>query len=146
MSITVPYDNQSAHAELSAHLQAAIAKVHAAYWAMKSIGSDDDATGGITDADWLGQIADLLAELDPETRSARCPECGGSQLVFCEEVNIHYPLTNADAERWWFGGRSEAQETGHWRIECNGCGHELRTAAEARGFEHVRVIVDGESY
>ena len=47
----------------------------------------------ITDVDWLHQIAELLGELDPEIRSARCPECGSSQLVYCEEGNLHYRMT-----------------------------------------------------
>lgn len=57
--------------------------------------------------DSLVQIAQLSAELDPQTRSPRCPECGASQLVYCEESHHHYCLADADKAHWWFGGASE---------------------------------------
>jgi hypothetical protein len=139
MSIT--HDEMSPNARLSAHLQIAIGHIEAAA-AMKSISAYDDPADGITDADWLHQIAELLQELDPETRSARWPDCGGSQLIFCEEVNLHHRLIDAGSDVWRFGGDSDPQETGHWRIECASCGHELCTESEARGFGAVQVICD----
>jgi DNA-directed RNA polymerase subunit RPC12/RpoP len=139
MSIT--HFEQSPDARVSANLQIAIGHIEAAAWAMKSMTTYDDPADGITDADWLHQIAELLGELDPRTRSARCPECGGSQLIYCEEVNMHYRLTNADATNWRFGD-GDPQETGHWRIECSACGHELRTASEPRSFDSINVICD----
>jgi hypothetical protein len=129
----------SPESRLSANLQIAIGHIEAAVWAMKDTTTYDDPADGITDADWLQQIAELLAELDPATRSARCPECGGSQLIYCEEVNLHYRLIDADATSWRFGGDSDPHETGHWRIECSGCSHELCTASESRGFGGVEV-------
>jgi hypothetical protein len=66
----------------------------------------------------------------------------GSQLVICEEVNLHYKLIDANHTTWRFGGDSDPQETGHWRVECSGCGHELCTASEDRGFASVKVICD----
>jgi hypothetical protein len=143
MSISsITHDELSPDARLSANLKIAIGHIEAAAWAMKSITTYDDPADGITDADWLFQIAELLSELDPETRSARCPECGGSQLIYCEEVNLHYKLIDANATSWRFGGDSDPHETGHWRIECSTCGHELRTASEPRGLDSVNVICD----
>jgi len=135
-------DEQSPEARLSANLQIAIGHIEAAAWAMKSITTYDSPANGTTDVDWLWQIAELLGELDPETRSAHCPECGGSQLIYCEEVNLHHKLIDANATSWRFSGDSDPQETGHWRIECGSCSHELCTASEARGFDSINVICD----
>jgi ribosomal protein S27E len=140
MSIT--HEELTPDARLSANLQIAIGHIEAAVWAMRSMTTYNDPADGITDVDWLQQIAELLGELNPETRSARCPECGGSQLIYCEEVNLHYRLIDANATSWRFGGDSDPQETGHWRIECSGCGHELCTASEPRDFWDVEVICD----
>jgi hypothetical protein len=38
-------------------------------------------------------------------------------LVFCEEVNLHYKLIDANHTTWRFGGDSDPQETGHWRVD-----------------------------
>ena len=140
MSIT--HTELSPESRLSANLQIAISHVEAAIWAMRSMTTDNAPPDGITDLDWLQQVAELLSELDRQTRSPHCPKCGGSQLIYCEEVNMHYRLTNADATSWRFGGDGDPQETGHWRIECSTCGHELRTASEARGFDNINVICD----
>src|SRR5438034_442379 len=73
-------------------------------WAMKSMTTYADAADGLAEADRLQQIVELLGELDPRTRSARCAECGASQFIYCEEVNMQYRLTNADATSLLFGG------------------------------------------
>jgi ribosomal protein S27E len=140
MSIT--HFEQSPDSRVSANLQIAIGHIEAAAWVIKSMTTYDDPAGGITDANWLQQIAELLEELDPQTRSPRCPQCGGSQLIYCEEVNLHYRLIDADATSWRFSGDSDPHGTGHWRIECSGCGHELCTASESRGFGGIEVICD----
>jgi hypothetical protein len=143
MSIpSITHDELAPDARLSANLKIAIGHIEAAAWAMRSISTYNDPGKGITDADWLWQIAELLGELDPGTRSAHCPQCGGSQLIYCEEVNLHHKLIDANATSWRFGGDSDPQETGHWRIECSGCGHELCTASEPRGFDSINVICD----
>jgi ribosomal protein S27E len=136
------HDELSPEARLSSNLQIAIGHIEAAVWAVKGMTTYDDPANGITDADWLQQIAELLIELNPATRSARCPECGGSQLVFCEEVNLHYKLIDVNHTTWRFGSDSQPNETGHWRVECSGCGHELCTASESRGFAGVQVVCD----
>lgn len=143
MSISsITHEELSPEDRLSANLKIAIGHIEAAAWAMRSITAYADPANGITDADWLGQIAELLGELNPETRSAHCPECGSSQLIYCEEVNLHHKLIDASATSWRFGGDSDPQETGHWRIECGGCGHELCTASEPRGLDSINVICD----
>ena len=98
MSIT--HFEQSPDSRVSANLQIAIGHIEAAAWAMKSTATYDDPADGTTDADWLHQIAELLGELDPETRSAHCPDCGGSQLIFTELLHMHYRLTDADTTHW----------------------------------------------
>jgi len=98
MSITSDtHDEQSPEARLSANLQIAIDHIEAA------------------DVDWLWQIAELLGELDPETRSAHCPECSGSQLIFTELVYMHHKITDADATHWQFAGDGD-----QWRLEACG--------------------------
>jgi hypothetical protein len=134
-------DQQSLESKLSAQLVTAIEAVSEAFWTMRSMTAYDDSANGITDADWLGQIVELLAELDPKTRSPRCPKCNGSQLIFCEEIRMHYRLTDAEPEEWRFGGAGETVETGRWYIECETCGHELRTASEHRGF-NLRILCE----
>ena len=116
MSITSDtHDEQSPEARLSANLQIAIGHIEAAAWAMKSITTYNDPANGITDVDWLWQIAELLGELDPETRSAHCPECSGSQLIFTELVYMHHKITDADATHWQFAGDGD-----QWRLEACG--------------------------
>jgi hypothetical protein len=86
MSITsITHDELSSEAKLSANLKVAIGHIEAAAWVMKRTAYQDPG-GGITDADWLFQIVELLKELDPQTRIAHCPECGSSQLLFTELV------------------------------------------------------------
>jgi hypothetical protein len=85
----ITHDELSPDARLSANLKIAIGHIEAAAWAMQSISTYNDPANGITDADWLRQIAELLGELNPETRSAHCPECGDSQLIFTELVYTH---------------------------------------------------------
>jgi hypothetical protein len=140
MSVSSTTHEQSPDTRLSANLQIAIGHIEAAAWAMKNITYNDPADG-IADADWLFQIVELLKELDPTTRSARCPECGGSQLIYCEEVNLHHKLIDANETSWRFSGDSDPQETDHWRIECASCDHELCTASEPRGFAGIGVEV-----
>ena len=94
MSIT--HNDLSSETRLSTNLHAAIDHVQAAAAALKSITTYHDPANGITDADWLEQIAELLMELNPATRGARCPECGSGQLIYCKEVNLHYPLIEAN--------------------------------------------------
>jgi hypothetical protein len=143
MSIpSITHDELSPDARLSANLKIAISHIEAAAWAMRSMATYDDPANGITDADWLWQIAELLGELDPETRSARCPECGSSQLIYCEEVNLHHKLIDANATSWRFSGNSDPHETGYWRIECSSCDHQLCTSFEPEGFANVQVIID----
>ena len=89
------------------------------------------------------QIVELLGELNPETRSAHCPECGDSQLIFTELVYMHHKI--ADATHWWFGGDGDIQGTNSWRVQCSSCSHVLRTATEANGFEDIAVVCDGEA-
>ena len=140
--MSIAHEDLSPQSRLSANLQIAVDHIEAAIWSLKGVTTYDDPANGITDADWLQQIAELLGELDPQTRSARCPECGGSQLIYCEEVNLHYKLIDADATTWRFSGDSDRQETEHWRIECSTCGHELGTASEPRGLDSINVICD----
>jgi hypothetical protein len=143
MSTTsITHDDVSPEAKLSANLKIAIGHIEAAAWAMKST-AYQDPDGGITDADWLFQIAELLGELNPETRSAHCPNCGGSQLLFTELVYVHHKITDADATHWRFGGNADIQELNSWRVQCSSCEHVLRTATEPCGYESVAVICDG---
>jgi ribosomal protein S27E len=140
--VSITHDEPTPESRLASNLQIAIGHIEAAVWTMKGMTTYDDPARGITDADWLQQIAELLGELNPATRSARCPECGSSQLIFCEEANLHYKLIDANHTSWRFSGNSDPQETGHWRVECSDCGHELCTASESRGFAGVKVICD----
>jgi hypothetical protein len=144
MSIpSTTHDELSPDARLSANLKIAIGHIEAAAWAMQSITTYNDPAEGITDADWLWQIAELLGELDPETRSAHCPECGGSQLTFTELVYIHHNMTDANATHWQFGGDADIREINAWRVQCSSCKHVLRTADEPNGYEGITVICDG---
>jgi hypothetical protein len=106
--VSITHNELSPEARLSSNLQIAIGHIEAAVWAMKGMTTYDDPANGITDADWLQQVAELLAELNPATRSARCPECGGSRLIYCEETNLHYKLIDATGKILRFGGDSRA--------------------------------------
>jgi ribosomal protein S27E len=140
--MSIAHDDLSPESPLASNLQMAIDSIKVAIWMMKGVTTYDDPANGITDVDWLEQIAELLEELHPATRSTRCPKCGSSQLIYCEEINLHHKLIDANATSWRFGGDSDPQETGHWRIECGGCGHELCTASEPRGLDSINVICD----
>jgi len=143
MSIpSITHDELSSDARLSANLKIAIGHIEAAAWAIRNTSTYNDRANGITDADWLWQIAELLGELNPETRSAHCPECGGSQLIFTELVYMHHKINDADASHWWFGGDGDTQGTNSWRVQCSSCSHVLRTATEPNGYEDIMVMCD----
>ena len=145
MSITsLAHDDElSPDARVSANLQIAIGHIEAAAWAMRSITMYEDPANGITDANWLWQVVELLGELDPQTRSAHCPMCGSSQLIFTELLHMHYRLTDVDTKYWRFGGDGDPEELGAWRVQCGSCNHVLRTKTEPNGYEDITVMCNG---